>query len=120
MSVTGVSGYMIADEIQRPELVLDELGQRLTHGERAAEPRVIVVEEDDEHARVVARRFALLVVAVANLLRGRIAGLRIAVDFDQAELLDRLRLVVLENFEVGLLQIGDGLPLLIGRRTRRR
>jgi len=102
------------DEIERPELVLDELGQRLTHGKRAAEPRVIVVQENDEHPRVVACRFALLIIPVANLLRGRLTRLGIAVDFDETEGLDLLRLVVLEDFEVRLLLIGRGLALRIG------
>jgi hypothetical protein len=72
---------------------------------------VVVIEKNDEHARVVAARFTLFVVAVANLLRRRLAGFRVAVDLDEAELLDLLRLVVFENLEVRLLQVERRLPL---------
>ena len=46
--------------------------------------------------------------------RRRLARLRVAVHLDQPELLDRLRLAVLEHLEVGLLQVRDRLRLLVG------
>src|SRR5205814_4156518 len=71
------------------------------------------VQEDDEYPRIVARRFALLIIAVANLLWGRLTRLGISIDFDEAERLDLLRLVILEDLEVRLFQIGRGLALRI-------
>ena len=75
---------------------------------------MVVVEENDEDARVVTPRFTLLVIAVANLLRRGLARLRVPVHLDESELLDFLRLVVLENVEVGLLQIRRRLALRVG------
>src|SRR4029453_2038723 len=77
-------------QVERPELVLDEFAQRLPHRQRTAETGVVVVEENDEHTRVVASRLPFLVIAVADLLRRRGAWLRIAVNFDESELLDYL------------------------------
>ena len=113
-SETGVSGYIIADHVGRPQLRLDEPGQRLAHRHRVRAPHVIVVEEEREDPHVVARGLELFVVAIANLLRRRTARLRVAVDLDQLELLDRLRLAVLEDLEVGLRQVGDRLVLPVG------
>ena len=102
------------DEIERSHLVLNEFGQRLTDGERAAKARVVVVQENDEHARVVTRGFPFLIVSVANLLRRWFTRLRVAVDFDEPKRFDLLRLVVLEDVEIRLLQIRGRLSLRVG------
>ena len=59
-------------------------------------------------------RLGLLVVAIADRARRRIARLRVAVHLDQAELLHRLRLVVLEDLELVLLQVEHRLRLVVG------
>jgi hypothetical protein len=63
---------------------------------------MVVVEQDGENAGVLARRLQFFVVSIADLARRRRPRLRVAVDLDQPELLDRLRLAVLGDFEVGL------------------
>ena len=103
------------DHVVGPQLRLDEARQRLAHRHRVRAPHVVVVEQDREDADVVARRLGLFVVAVADRARRRVARLRIAVHLDQAELLHRLRLVVLEDVEVFLLEVGDVLPFPVGR-----
>jgi hypothetical protein len=75
---------------------------------------VIVVEEDRVDAHVLCLRLGLLVVAIADLANRRLAGLRVPVDLDRRELLDRLRLAVLGHLEVHLLQVTDRLRLLVG------
>src|SRR5262249_27683900 len=62
---------------------------------------------------VVACRLALDVVLIANLTRRRVARLRVAIDHHQPELLDLLRLAVLEEFEILLREVGDRLLLLV-------
>ena len=74
---------------------------------------MVVVDEEHEQPHVVLGNLDLFVDAVAQLARRRLAGPRIAVDANQAELLDRLRLPVLEHFEVGLRQVGDRLALVV-------
>ncbi len=111
-SVVGVSGYMQRDHVVRPQLRFDEPRQRLAHRDGVRLAHVIVVEEDGEQPHVLALRLGLLVVAVPDGARRRFAGTRVvAVDPDELELLDRLRLVVFEDLEVSFLQIGDRLPL---------
>jgi hypothetical protein len=75
---------------------------------------VIVVEEEEEQPDVFARGLGLLVVPVADLARRQFAGPHVAVDLDEPELLDRLRLLVLEHLEVGLREVGHRLLLAVG------
>ena len=73
---------------------------------------MIVVEEEHEDARVLVGGGALFVGARADgALR---FDRRRAVDLDEAERLDGLRLAVLEHLEVGLLQIDDRIALPVG------
>ena len=75
---------------------------------------MVVVEEDREQAHVVARRLGLLVEVVADFLRrllDRVGGA--AVELDQLEGVDLLRLVVFEDVEVRRLQIRDRVAVLV-------
>ena len=101
------------DDVVGPELGLHEADERLLHGKRVAQPDVVVVEEQHEHTHVVTRELQFLVDAVSKLARRRIAGARVPVDADQAELLDRLRPAVFEHLEIGFGEIGDRLPLAV-------
>jgi hypothetical protein len=94
-------------EVVRPDLRLDESRERLLDRKRAANPRVIVVEEDREQPDVVTPRLRFLVIDRANLTRGRFARLGIAGHLDQPELFDRLRLAVLHHFEIVPGEIGN-------------
>ena len=49
----GCSGYITATRSLGAELCLDELDQRLARRHAVAEPHVVVVEEEDEDARVL-------------------------------------------------------------------
>jgi hypothetical protein len=93
---------------------LDEARQRLAYAQRVAEPHVVVVEEEDKEAHVVARDLDFFVDPVAKLARWRIPGTHVAVNSYQPELLDCLGFAVLEYFEIGFLQVGDWLALVIG------
>jgi len=75
---------------------------------------VIVVQENREQADIVARRLGLLVEVVANFLGrllDRVGGA--AVELDEFERIDLLRLVILGDIEVRRLQIGDRIPVLV-------
>ena len=76
---------------------------------------MVVVEEDREQPDVVARRFHFLVVVGADFARrllDRVGGA--AVELDQLEGLDLLRLAVLGDLEVALLQVRDRIAFLVG------
>ena len=66
---TGSQRIHQADHVRRPELRLDEPRDRLAHRHAGAAAHVVVVEENREQPHVVARRFDLLVVVGADLLR---------------------------------------------------
>ncbi len=70
---------------------------------------MIIVEEDQEEAHVLACRLPLFVKARANLARWRLARARVAVDSNEPKLLDGLGLTVFEELEIGLGQIQDRL-----------
>ncbi len=96
------------DHVGRTELRLDEARDLLAAGEARFAADVVVVEEKGEQPHVVAGGFILLVGIGADLARRLAAGLhQTAVELDEAEGLDLLRLAVLGDFEVALLQIGD-------------
>ena len=95
-----------ADHVRRPELGVDEPGQLSAHGHARPAAHVVVVEKDRKEAHIVSRRLGLLVEVVADLLHrllDRIGGA--AVELDQLDGVDFLELVVLEDLEVGGLQI---------------
>ncbi len=103
-----------ADHVGGTQLLLDEPGERRPHRHRVRLPHMIVVHEEHKDTHIISRGFELFVIAVANLLRRRTTGNRVAVDLDQLELLDLDRLAVLEHLEVVLGEIGDWLRLLVG------
>jgi hypothetical protein len=74
---------------------------------------VVVVEQHDEDPHVVPLGLGLLVVGRADRPRRSGAFVGRAGDLHELERLDGLWLVVLEDLEVGLLQVGDGLALSI-------
>ena len=83
--------------------------------EAGAAAHVVVVEEDREQPDVVARRLHLLVVVVPDFARrflDRVGGA--AVELDQLEGLDLLRLAVFGDLEVALLQVRDRVALVVG------
>src|SRR5439155_25824236 len=80
-----------------------------------AAPDVVVVEKDREQPYVVARRLRLFVVIASNGPRRVLAGLEdAAVELDQLEGVDLLRLVVFADVEVGFLKVVDRVALLVG------
>ena len=102
------------DEVGRPQLRLDELDEGRPRPDGVGVAHVVVVEEEHEDARVRPRRLALLVVVVADAGRRRQRGVGLAGDLDQAEGLDGLLDVVLEDSEVVLGQIEHGIAVLVG------
>ena len=70
---------------------------------------VVVVQENREQPDVVFRRLGLLVFVGADLPDRTVRRRhRAAVQLDQLERLHGLRLAVLDDLEVALLQVGDG------------
>jgi hypothetical protein len=103
-----------ADHVRRPELGVDKAGERRARRDARAFADVIVVEKHREQAHVVPRGFSLLVFVVANRPGRAVGGGRdAAVQLDQLEVLDALRLAVLGELEVALLQIRDGISILV-------
>ena len=107
------------DDVVGTKLVLDEPHQRLANGHRVRAPDVVVVQEEHEHANVIAIGDELLVVAVADLPRWRRAGSRIAVDLYERELFDWNWLAIFEQLELGLRECRDGLTSCRQRSRRR-
>jgi hypothetical protein len=104
------------DQVVRPELRLEELLERRANAHAAAPPDVIVVQEDDEDAHVLACRLGLLVGGVPNLARRLVAGQLLrggGPEVDELERIDLLRLAVLGDVEVLELQVLDRVPLLV-------
>ena len=100
----------------RPELRLDELLERRADAEAVLLPHVIVVEEDREQPHVVSRGFLFFVGVGADGARRTLAGRAgdAAVELDELEVFDRLRLAVFGDFEVGLLEVGDVRAAAVG------
>ena len=101
------------DNVVRAQLVLHETHQRLADGHRIGAPHVVVVQEEDEHADVIAIGDQFLIVAGPDLRRRWRTGSRVPVHLDQRELLHRLRLTVFEDLEVCLRERGDRLVFLV-------
>ena len=75
---------------------------------------MIVVEKDREQPNVVFRGFRSFIIVVADRPRRAIAArYRAAVELHELEGLDVLRLAVLADLEIGLLQIGDRVAVAI-------
>ena len=72
---------------------------------------MVVVQEDREQADVVAPRLQFLVGLGADRARRLGTGRDVAVGADQFEQVDRLELVVLVDFKVGLGEIADRVAL---------
>src|SRR5262247_25090 len=98
----------------RAELRLDESRELIPRGEAGAFAYVVVVEEDREQPHVVAGGFHLFVVVRADLawrLLDRVAAS--AVELDELEGFDFLRLAVFRHIEVGLRKIRDRVAGLV-------
>ncbi len=102
-----------AEDVHRPDVLADELGELPLDGQRRAAPDVVVVVEDHEQPHVVAGQLGFFVPGRADLPR-QLAFDRVALDLDVAEALDLLRLVVLVDLEVVLGQVLDGVALVVG------
>ena len=102
------------DQVERAELILDEPGQRLAQRHARPEAHVVVVQEEDENARVLALRLELLIVVAANLTRRPLARRGCPGDPDELERFDGLKVPVLEDVEVLHLQVGDRVAVLVG------
>jgi hypothetical protein len=101
--------------VGRAELGLDEAGDLLPARHARLAPHVVVVEKEREQPDIVAGRFGFLVGVGADLPRRRTTVLhQPAVELDETEGLDFLRLAVLGDLEVGGLQVGDG-PAVLAR-----
>ena len=85
--LAGVSGYMIADHVLRPELILDEVDERLLRRQVAAAPDVIVVEEEHEQPDVRLLGLALFVERAEDLAVGFFRLVH-RVDLDDVERFD--------------------------------
>ena len=90
------SGYITPIMSDGPSCVSTNCASWLAHRQARAAPHVVVVEEDREQPDVVARRFGFLVVVGADLARRLLDRVGdAAVELDQLEGLDLLRLAVL-------------------------
>ena len=110
------SGYMTPIMSDGPSCWSDELRQLSAHRHAGAAAHVIVVEEHREQPHVLARRFRFLVGVgpdLADRLLRRFRGA--AIELDQPERFDFLRLAVLGHVEVGRLQVGDRDAVLVFR-----
>ena len=94
-----------ADHVGRIQAGAQEVGERPAGAHAVPPAHVVVVEEHDEDARIGALGLALLVVGVDDLARRLRVRRGHAGDLDPLERLDRLQLAVLEDLEVGGLQI---------------
>ena len=104
-----------ADHVGGPELPFDEPRERIADAHALNLPDVVVVEEDREQADVVSRRLRLFVFVGADGAGRTVrAGHRAAIELDELEAFDRLRLAVLGDFEVALFQIRDVRAALVG------
>jgi hypothetical protein len=95
------------EHVDRPQLRLDERGQVSPHRDRVAVPDVIVVEEEHEEPHVVSARLPFFVARTADPRDPLLGGHRRPFDADGPELFDLLGLAVLDQLEIGLLEVGD-------------
>ena len=103
-----------ADHVRRPDIFFDERRELIADGHARTTSHVIVVEEHREQPHVVARRFGFLVVVGADFARRILDRVRdAAVQLDELEGFDLLRLAVFSDVEVGLLQIGKRVAGLV-------
>ena len=103
-----------ADHVRGPELRFDPTRDGRAGRQARALFDVIVVEKDREQPNVVFRGFRSFIIVVADRPRRAIAArYRAAVELHELEGLDVLRLAVLADLEIGLLQIGDRVAVAI-------
>ena len=104
-----------ADHVRGTELGVDELHELVAHRQAGARPHVVVVQKDREQPHVVASCFRFLVRVRANRLGGLLEGLRhSAVELHQLEGFNLLRLAVLGDLEIPLLEVAHRGTVLVG------